>query len=129
MPRDERGSVALVVMVIFVMASLATIMVTNNAGEARRARAQQDRGAALGAADLALARAMARISVGETAATFTESGSAGGTSWRVDASRATGTRWVATATGRSSAASRTVAADVVRNPSGRWVITAWRETP
>ena len=112
----ERGSVALVVMVIFVMASLAAIMVTRSAGDLRLSVIEQHQAAADAASDLGIARAVARIQVGESATGFDDIGSVADATWSVNVRQVDATRWDLISTGQSGSSTRPV---LRRDRSGR----------
>ena len=123
---DERGSVAMVVMVLFVMASLATVMVARDTSELRSVRTVQDRAAALAATDVALAAGVARAAI-ETAPAFTENGTAGGAAWTVTARRIDAGRWELQVTATTNGARRRVDAALERRAGSGWVVGEWQE--
>lgn len=125
--RDERGSVALVVMVIFVMASLAAIMVSRNAADLRLSVTEQQQAAADAAADLGISRVLARIQNGESAPGLVDEGSAGDASWSVTARALDGSTWDVVSTGSLGTTLRSFGATVVQRGDQFWVISNWRQ--
>ena len=123
---DERGSVAMVVMVLFVMASLATVMVARDTSELRSIRTSQDRAVALAGTDAGLAAGVARAAV-ESSTKFSESGSAGDVSWTVDANRLDPGRWQLVITATANGSLRTVSAALERRGASGWVVADWQE--
>jgi hypothetical protein len=123
---DERGSVAMVVMVLFVMASLATVMVARDTSELRSVRTSQDRAAALAGTDAALAAGVARAAV-ETTPSFTESGMSGDVTWHVEANRVDEGRWELVVNATANASLRTVSAALERRGGSGWVVVDWQE--
>jgi Tfp pilus assembly protein PilX len=124
--RDDRGSVALVVMVLFVMASLATVMVARDTSELRSVRTSQDRSAALAATDAGMAAGVARAAV-ETSSDFTESGVAGDAAWDLTARRVSTDRWELVVVGTANESQRTASAGLVRRGGSGWVVDRWQE--
>ncbi len=124
--QDERGSVAMVVMVLFVMASLATVMVARDTSELRSVRTSQDRAAALAATDAGLAAGVARAAI-ETTDTFSESGTAGDVAWSVEASRPDPARWDLVVTATANGSLRTVSAGLEHRGGSGWVVVNWQE--
>ena len=125
--RDERGSVALVVMIIFVMASLAAIMVTRNAGDLRLVVTEQQQASADAAADLGVARALARVQNGEPQREFVDEGSVGDATWSVTARMVDATDWQVVATGAAGTTRRSFGATLNQRGDQFWVVANWHQ--
>ncbi len=123
----ERGSVALVVMVMFIMASLAAIMVSRTMADGRVVVGDGDRLVALDAADQGTAVALARVSGGETA-DFSDAGSSGAARWTTTVHPISSTEWSVTATGSVSGVTRDVDARIVLDDDKVWHLRQWSET-
>jgi hypothetical protein len=124
--RDDRGSVALVVMVLFVMASLAAIVVSRSVEDAREVRRSQDRADALALTDVGLAAGSARATL-EPAATFADSGSIDGGTWTSSAQRVNPFRWQISVDATIHGATRQVSAALVLRGGSGWVVADWQE--
>lgn len=124
--QDERGSVALVVMVLFVMASLATVMVARDVSELHSVRTSQDRSVALAATDAGMAAGVARAAV-ETSNGFGESGVAGDATWQLRARRINEDRWELLVIAQANVSQRAASAGLVRRGGSGWVLSDWQE--
>ena len=125
-PRSERASIALVVMVIFVMAGLATVMVAHVVSDSRVVLGDTDRAAALDASDVALAVTRARIAAGETDR-FEVSGEDGPVRWAATATPASAGEWDVEMTGISHRVNKVVQARLVADDSKVWRVRDWHE--
>lgn len=125
----DRGSVALVVLVIFVMAGLAAVMVSRNAVDLRLAVTEEHQAAADAAIDLGIARATGRVQSGETDKEFVEAGTAGDAAWTVTVRRVDDARWDVDAEATSDRSTRRVSAAIVKRPGSQWAVSQWRRTP
>lgn len=123
---SERGSVALAVTVIVILAGLTAVMLTRDTSELRQSRTSQDRAAVLGALDDAVAAGSARAAR-ETAG-FTMSGTAGSTAWELRASVVDADTWELTADAGKDPLRRGVSARLVRVGGSDWRVTDWRES-
>jgi len=124
--RPERGSIALVVMVVFVMAGLATVMVSRVVSDSRVVIGDSDRAVALDASDVGLAEVRARIVSGETAA-FDSEGEAGAARWWATATPADSKNWTIEVTGTSHRVSKLVRAALAVDAAGVWRQSNWYE--
>ena len=125
---DERGNVALAVVVMVLMAAIGAALVSRAQTDARSQRAMQSRDQALALAELGAAAAQGRIGVGESASSFTLADTTATGRWTATAKRSATARWEVNATGSVSGAGRAVAFAVVRDTSQRWVVREWTET-
>lgn len=123
--RSERGSVALAVTVIVILAGLTAVMLTRDSDELRHARTTQDRAIVLGALDEAIAAGSTRAVV--DAGDFELSGTSGGAVWSVDAVRADPDAWELTATAKLRTVRRAVAVRLVRSEGSDWHAEDWHE--
>ena len=127
--RDERGSVALVVMVIFVMATLAAVMVTRNAGDLRQSVIESHQAAADAAADLGIARAVARVQAGESSEGFTDRGAAGDATWTTTGRLVGDGQWQLVSTGTSDTSNRSISTGLIRRNDRFWSVADWHRIP
>lgn len=123
---DERGSVALAVTVIVILAGLAAVMLTRDSDELRHARTFEDRAIVLGALDDAIAAGTIRAVVDPV--DFDLSGTSGGATWHVEAVRANPDRWELTATAELRTVRRGVAVRLARSEGSDWHAEGWHET-
>ena len=123
---SDRGSVALAVTVIVILAGLTAVMLTRDSDELRHARTTQDRAIVLGALDQAIAAGSTRAAV--DAGDFEMSGSAGGAAWHLEARRVDPDRWDLTATADLRTVHRRVTVQLIRAGGSDWRARGWHET-
>lgn len=124
--RAERGSVALVVMVAAVIASLAAITVSRLAFDGRVIVGGEDRTVARSAAERGVAVARAGIAAGETEGFETRETLTGG-GYTVRAVPLDEKLWEIDSTGTSAPVSVAVLARVARDDQGVWRLVEWAE--
>lgn len=124
--RDERGSVALAVTVIVILAGLTAVMLSRDADELRHARTTQDRSIVLGALDEAAAAGSTRAAVDPD--DFTMSGTSGGAAWELRADRVDPDLWEMVATADLRRVRRQVSFRFHRAGGSDWRVEQWRET-
>lgn len=122
---DERGSVALAVTVIVILAGLTAVMLTRDSEELRHARTSQDRAIVLGALDEAIAAGTTRAAV--DSADFDLSGSSGDVTWSVQAVRIGPDGWELAATAKLRSVNRAASVRLVRSDGSDWHAEGWHE--
>jgi len=126
--RDERGSVALAVIIIVLLAGLAAVMVSRNSADGRTTRARQDRASALAAADAGLAETVSRAALARDKE-LSVTGDVVSATWTSTATRIASERWAVTVVGRSHGQSRTITATLVQRGGSGWLVSDWHEGP
>jgi Tfp pilus assembly protein PilX len=126
--RGERGSVALAVIIIVLLAGLAAVMVSRNSADGRTTRARQDRAAALAAADAGLAETVSQAAMARDKE-LSVTGDVVSATWTSTATRIAPERWAVTVVGRSHGQRRTITATLVQRGGSGWLVSDWHEGP
>ena len=123
---SERGSVALAVIIIVLLAGLAAVMVSRNSADGRTTRVRQDRAAALAAADAGLAETVSRAALA-TDKELKAAGDVVSATWSSTARLVADGHWSVTVVGRAHGQQRTVSAALTKTDGSGWLVSDWHE--
>ncbi len=123
---SERGSVAVVAIVLVLLAGLTGVLVQRNLSDGQSTRVRQDRAVALAGVDVGFSELAAQAAMTDSKQ-LEVSGKLDGGSWTATGQRVGDDRWEVTVEATAWRVTRRVTAALVRSPETGWVVTEWRE--
>jgi len=123
---SERGSVAVVAVVLVLLAGLTGVLVQRNLSDGQSTRVRQDRAVALAAVDVGFSELAAHAAMTDSKE-IAVSGTLGGGSWTATGTRVSDDRWEVSVVATAQRVTRTVSAALVRTPQTGWLVAEWRD--
>ena len=123
---SERGSVAVVAVVLVLLAGLTGVLVQRNLSDGQSTRVRQDRAVALAAVDVGFSELAAQAAMTDSKG-IAVSGTLDGGSWTATGKRVSDDRWEVSVAATAQRVTRKVSAALVRTPQTGWLVAEWRE--